>query len=393
MNSTLPLDLMLHLAFAGGFQPEQDFVFDLHVPGIIIFAGLQHRARGRYRVAAALDFQRVEMRPVGDVVVGVALGQHHVARLEIDEHVGAGADRLQIGRRVARFAADVIRKQMFWEDHAVGADKGIGPVRRRLVEEDANGEIVDLFDLDVLVAADRDGRGLRLPRIFPGEDDVVGGERLAVMPFDAALQLPDHRAAVLGEPVIFLARNFGGQHRHQIAVAVPSRQRLVEDPRAFLVLGADGEMRVEQGDRLPIEQLQQRRRRRPWSACTGIAVAAIATPDWLSIMPAIGAVRPTAIIRWTKARRDNWPVFDIRNQVSKFPLFHGCRLLAGAECLVHISARAAGNGSGSAPPCQSRIRASAGSGMRRDAAVVEVRRESLKLQPSFETADFVASSG
>src|SRR5882762_1044908 len=40
----------------------------------------------------------------------------------------------------------------------------------------------------------------------------------------------------------------------------------------------------------------------------GIAVAAIATPEWLSIMPAIGAVRPTAIIRWTKARRDNRPV-------------------------------------------------------------------------------------
>ncbi len=72
------------------------------------------------------------MRPVGDVVVGIELAADHVARLEIDEHVWAGAHRLQIGRRVARFAADVIREQMFWDDHAVGADKGIGPERRRL---------------------------------------------------------------------------------------------------------------------------------------------------------------------------------------------------------------------------------------------------------------------
>ena len=39
-------------------------------------------------------------------------------------------------------------------------------------------------------------------------------------------------------------------------------------------------------------------------------------------MPAIGAVRPTAIIRCTKARRDNLAGLDFRNQVSKFPLFH-----------------------------------------------------------------------
>ena len=135
MNSTLPLDVMLTLPLPAASSLVQDFVFHLHVPGIIIFAGLQHRARGRHRVAAALDFQRVEMRPVGDVVVGIALGQHDVARLEIDEHVSAGADRLQVGRRVARLAADVIRKQMLWDDHAVVADKGIGPVRRRLGED------------------------------------------------------------------------------------------------------------------------------------------------------------------------------------------------------------------------------------------------------------------
>jgi hypothetical protein len=141
---------------------------------------------------------------------------------------------------------------MFRDDHAVGADKGVGPERGRLGKLHADGEIVDLFDLDVLVAGDRDRRGLGCSRIFPVEDDVVRRERLAVMPFDALFQLPDHRKAVLGQPVIFLARNLGGEHRNQIAFGVPSGQRLVKDAGAVLILGADGEMRVEQGDRLPI---------------------------------------------------------------------------------------------------------------------------------------------
>ena len=90
-----------HLALAGALKLGQDFVFHLHVPGIIIFAGLQHRARGRHRVAAALDFHRVEMRPVGDMVVGIELGADDIARLEIDEQIRTGAHRFQVGRRLA----------------------------------------------------------------------------------------------------------------------------------------------------------------------------------------------------------------------------------------------------------------------------------------------------
>ena len=47
-------------------------------------------------------------------------------------------------------------------------------------------------------------------------------------------------------PPFSRARDLGGEHRHQIAVGVPAGERLVEDARAFLVLGADGEVRVEQ---------------------------------------------------------------------------------------------------------------------------------------------------
>ena len=181
----------------------------------------------------------------------------HVAGLEIDKHVGPGADRLQVGRRIARLAAGVVGEQVLRNDHAEGADEGVGPERRRLVEDHADGEVVELLDLDILVAADRDGGGVRIVRVFPGEDDVIGGERLAVMPFDALLQLPDHRQAVFLQAVIVLARNLGGEDRDQVAVAVPAGQRLIEYPGTFLVLGADREMRVQQRDRLPVQQLQR----------------------------------------------------------------------------------------------------------------------------------------
>ena len=92
------------LALAALLEAQQDLVLDLHVPGEVVLAGLQHRARRRDGVAAALHLDRVEVRPVRHVVVGIDLAADHVARLEVDEHVGAGADRLEVGRRLARLA-------------------------------------------------------------------------------------------------------------------------------------------------------------------------------------------------------------------------------------------------------------------------------------------------
>ena len=181
------------LALAALFQPQQDVVLDLDVPAEIIFAGLDDRARGRHRVAAALHLQRVEVRAVRHVVVGKELAADHVARLELDEFIGTGADRGEVVRRLAGFGAFIFREQMFRDDAAGGADKGVGPERRRLLEDDADGEVVDLLDGDVAVNADGDGGGGRVAGVFPVEHHVIGGEGFAVVPFDAGLQLPGHR--------------------------------------------------------------------------------------------------------------------------------------------------------------------------------------------------------
>ena len=58
-----------------------------------------------------------------------------IARLELDEFVGTGADGREVVRGLAGLGAFIFREQMFWDDAAGGADKGIGPERRRLLEQ------------------------------------------------------------------------------------------------------------------------------------------------------------------------------------------------------------------------------------------------------------------
>src|ERR1019366_266290 len=100
-------------------------------------------------------------------------------------------------------------------------------------------------------------RGRRVLDVFPGEDAIVGGEGLAVVPRDALLQLPDDRLAVGGQAAVLAARDLGGQDGYQIAVVVPHGQRLVKDARAFLVFLAVREVRLYQGRALPPEQLRR----------------------------------------------------------------------------------------------------------------------------------------
>src|SRR5215208_5975107 len=132
----------------------------------------------------------------------------------------------------------------------------VGPERRRLFERHLDAVAVELLDLAVLVAADRRRGDRRIAGVFPVEDAVVGAERLAVVPGHVALELPGHRQAVGREAAVLARRDLGREHREEIAVRIPAGERLVEDARAVLVLGADREMRVEQRSTLPPEHLE-----------------------------------------------------------------------------------------------------------------------------------------
>ena len=86
---------------------------------------------------------------------------------------------------------------------------------------------------------------------------VVGGERLAVVPGDATLQLPDDCLAVLGETAVFEIGNFGREHRIEDPVRIPRGEWLVEHARAVLVLGARREVRIDERHGLPKKKPQR----------------------------------------------------------------------------------------------------------------------------------------
>src|SRR5262249_53993944 len=246
----LPAAALLHAA--------HDLFLDLHVPCVVVLTGLYDRAPGRHGVAAALHLDRVEVRPVGHVIGRVQLAADDIAGLEVDELVRARADRLEVGRRLPRLAALERLEHGLGDDHAAVAAEAVRPERRRVLEGQLDRVAVELVDpRDVLVRADRGGRGRGIGRVLPVEHDVVGRERFAVVPDDVLLQLPGDRLAVLGHRAVLDRGNFGGENRRQIAVGIEGRQRLIEDPRAVLILGTGREMRIQQRRRLPKEHLHR----------------------------------------------------------------------------------------------------------------------------------------
>src|SRR6516162_9260255 len=113
---------------------------------------------------------------------------------------------------------------MFRDYHAEATDKRGRPEWRRLGEAYPHGEWVDRFDFDILVVANRRGGRCRISGILPVEHHIVCCERLAVVPLDVVLELPDHRHTVGCNPTVLYFRDLGGEHWRQIALLIPGRK-------------------------------------------------------------------------------------------------------------------------------------------------------------------------
>ena len=94
-----------HTSLRAVLETLEDLVLHVDAPGVVVLSGLEHRARGRHGIAAALHLDRVEVRTMRDVVGRIDLGVQDVARFEIAEPVRPGPDRPEIRRRLARPAA------------------------------------------------------------------------------------------------------------------------------------------------------------------------------------------------------------------------------------------------------------------------------------------------
>jgi hypothetical protein len=87
-------DLDLALGIGAVFKFQKYLVLDLRVPGKVEIAGLDHRTGRRHRIPAALHFDGVEIRPVGHVVIAVALAFDEITGREIDEPIGTSSNGL-----------------------------------------------------------------------------------------------------------------------------------------------------------------------------------------------------------------------------------------------------------------------------------------------------------
>src|SRR5207253_1278800 len=100
-------------------------------------------------------------------------------------------------------------------------------------------------------------RGLGIGDVLPGEDHVIGSEWGAIGPLDVWPELPGDALLVFGDATVLERWDFGGQHGDRLAVGVQRGQRLQHEAAGVLVLGALREVVVEDGRRLPVQDLQR----------------------------------------------------------------------------------------------------------------------------------------
>ena len=211
------------------------------------------------------------------MVGGIQFGPDDVARLEVDEPVGTGADRLEVRGSFAGLRALVGGEEVLGEDRTAPAE-GVEPERHRVLVDHLDGVVVQTLDpIDVPVGLDPHAGGGGIGRVLPIEDDVVGREGLAIVPDDVLLEPPDHPGAIPAEVAVVDGGDAGGQDRDKIAIGIVRRERLVENARGVGVLLAGAEVGVQKGRRLPPEDAQR---------------AATATPGWRERRPRLRAGDP-----------------------------------------------------------------------------------------------------
>ena len=201
--------------------------------------------------------RRSKNGPIRHVIALVELGADQVAGPELGEPVGPGADRRDHADRLARARAldgleDVARQQ-------APAGEGGGPVGLRLLEDDLDRVLVEPLDADdVLERGAAARRGAGIEGELPVEDDVVRGERGAVVPGDPSRlsRQTTHCPSFATVPALRLGISWAST-----GTRVPSgrrrREGLVEDPLDREVTQAPPEVRVEQGGGVPHQDAQR----------------------------------------------------------------------------------------------------------------------------------------
>jgi len=131
------------------------------------------------------------------------------------------------------------------------------PAELWLLERDLHSEVVHRLDVLNRVVERGVGRLVRgVDHPLPGEDDVVGREWLAVTPQHALQQRVRDAGEIGGHQPVLLRRHLRRQAGDRRTVRQEVDQRLGDQAGGKLVLEAAGQLHVQRGRRLPLQDLQ-----------------------------------------------------------------------------------------------------------------------------------------
>ena len=251
-------DCRCELAAPALHQLIQDLRLDLQVPRVVGLTRLEDGTRGLSRVAAALDLDLFEERLGRVAEVRVDLVGDDVAGLELLDLVRTGAVGRQVAGRVLRLGAHVVLELRLLDDVVQRTDKELVRVGVRLFPSHHDRRRVGSLDLldafgDLAV---RGGSGW-VGDVLVREHHVGGGEVAAVGPFEPWLELPGDGPEVARHTAVVDGRDLCGQQGDWFAVRSHRRERLEHQTRGVVVLGALGEVAVQDGRRLPVDDPQQ----------------------------------------------------------------------------------------------------------------------------------------
>ena len=223
----------------GLFHGAQDVGLDLEIPAVVRFPRLQHGASRRRGIAAALEDHRVKVSRFA-VVVGVPFINDHIVHFEIDDAIGARAQRgcvlLVAG---LRSRAETVGKLDTADDRRLRADESVIRIGRRRIKSDQDCAGVDrLHTLDTDKCLTGCAAGGFICAVLPGKDHVVGGHIAAVRPEQPLLQGPGDRHQVFRDTAIIDCRDLSGQLWHKSAIRIVVGQRFERDRTGVLILCA-----------------------------------------------------------------------------------------------------------------------------------------------------------
>jgi hypothetical protein len=123
-------DLDTALCIGTIFEFGKYLILDLRIPRKVEIPGLNNRTRCRHGIAAALQLDRIEIRPVRHMVDGIALAFDQITGLEVDEPIRPGSHRFQVCRRLARIGAFIWLEEVFGDNQAVRTTRQKASVSR-----------------------------------------------------------------------------------------------------------------------------------------------------------------------------------------------------------------------------------------------------------------------